>query len=78
MEEQGLERTELELLKIFHEAHRFTVEDICNIHELWLGDVCSFAGKYRTVNMAKEDFLFVPSVRIENLMATLEEDFLAY
>ncbi len=34
LEEQELERTELELLKIFDEAHRFTAEDICNIHEL--------------------------------------------
>lgn len=56
LEEQELERAELELLKIFDEAHRFTAEDICNIHELWLGDVYPFAGKYRTVNMAKEDF----------------------
>lgn len=77
LEEQELERTELELLKIFDEAHRFTAEDICNIHELWLGDVYPFAGKYRTVNMAKEDFLFAPSARIESLMATLEKDFLA-
>ena len=77
LEEQELERTELELLKIFDERHRFTAEDICNIHELWLGDVYPFAGKYRTVNMAKGDFLFAPSVRIAALMAKLESDFLA-
>lgn len=77
LEEQELERTELELLKIFDETHRFTAEDICNIHELWFGDVYPFAGKYRTVNMAKEDFLFAPSARIESLMTILERDFLA-
>ncbi len=77
LEEQELERTELELLKIFDEKHQFTAEDICNIHELWLGDVYSFAGKYRTVNMAKGDFLFAPSARITDLMEILEKDFLA-
>jgi cell filamentation protein, protein adenylyltransferase len=76
LEEQELERTELELLKIFDEGHRFTAEDICNVHELWLGDVYPFAGKYRTVNMAKGDFLFAPSARIDALMAKLECDFL--
>lgn len=51
IEEQQLQNTELELLEIFDENHRFTAEDLCNIHELWLGDIYSFAGKYRTVNM---------------------------
>ena len=77
LEEQELERTELELLKIFDENHPFTAEDICNIHELWLGDVYPFAGKYRTVNMAKGDFLFAPSSRIADLMEKLENNFLA-
>ena len=58
LEEQELERTELELLKIFNKNHQFTAEDICNIHELWLGDIYPFAELYRTVNMAKGDFLF--------------------
>jgi cell filamentation protein len=76
LEEQELERTELELLKIFDDMHQFTAEDICNIHELWLGDVYSFAGKYRTVNMAKDNFLFAPSARIADLMMILEKNFL--
>src|ERR1700730_16596176 len=77
LEEQELERTELELLKIFDEGHRFTAEDICNIHELWLGDIYPFAGRYRTVNMAKGDFLFAQSGRISDLMIKLEKDFFA-
>jgi cell filamentation protein len=72
-----LERAELELLKIFGESHQFTAEDICNIHELWLGDIYAFAGRYRTVNMAKEDFLFAQSGRIADLMIKLENDFLS-
>lgn len=77
LEEQELERTELELLKIFDENHQFTAEDICNIHELWLGDIYPFAGKYRGVNIAKGDFSFAASGRIANLMTKLENDFLS-
>src|SRR3990167_3994075 len=77
LEEQELERTELELLKIFDEKHQFIAEDICDIHELWLGDIYPFAGKYRTVNMAKGDFLFAPSIRIADLMQQFKEKFLA-
>jgi cell filamentation protein len=77
LEEQELGRTELELLKIFGESHQFTADDICNIHELWLGDIYPFAGRYRTVNMAKGDFLFAQSGRIADLMVKLERDFLA-
>lgn len=43
IEEQELQRTELELLEIFSEDHVFTIDDLCNIHELWLGDVYPFA-----------------------------------
>jgi cell filamentation protein len=76
LEEQELERTELELLKVFDENHRFTVEDICYIHELWLGDIYAFAGKYRRGNISKNDFLFAPSGRIADLMTKLEDNFL--
>ncbi len=76
LEAQELERTELELLKIFDENYVFTANDICNIHELWLGDIYFFAGKYRTVNMVKDNFMFAPSTRIAHLMGKLETDFL--
>jgi len=77
LEEQELERTELELLKIFDESHRFTAEDICNIHELWLGDVYPSAGKYRTVNMSKDGFPFAAPLRIESSMKEFEKKYLA-
>lgn len=56
LEARELERTEIELLHIFDENHQFTAEDLCNIHELWLGDIYPSAGKYRTVNMEKPAF----------------------
>ena len=56
LEGQELKRTELKLLDIFHEDQQFKVEDICNIHELWLGDLYLSAGKYRTVTLSKNNF----------------------
>src|ERR1700691_4720909 len=68
IEEQELERTELELLDIFNKDHQFTAADICNIHELWLGDIYPSAGKFRTVTMSKAGFPFAAPSRIEPLM----------
>ncbi len=77
IEEQELERTELELIKIFDENHLFTAEDICNIHELWLGDIYPSAGKYRTVSMSKDGFPFAAPQRIETSMQEFEKKYLA-
>lgn len=76
IEKQELKRAELELFKM-NEDHCFTASNICDIHELWLGDIYPFAGKYRTVNMAKENFLFAPAMRISDLMHQFEKKFLA-
>ena len=49
IEEQELERTELELQEIFDKNHQFKAEDICSIHKQWLGKIYPSAGKYRLV-----------------------------
>lgn len=77
VEQSELGRTELELLDIYDENHRFTAEDICNIHELWLGDIYPMAGKYRTVTMEKDGFPFASSGQIEKLMNELEKNYLS-
>lgn len=77
IEEQELERTELELLDIFNKDHQFTTADICNIHELWLGDIYPSAGKYRTVMMSKASVPFAAPSRIEPLMQEFEKKYLA-
>ncbi len=77
IEEQQLEKTELELLEIFDEDHQFTAADICNIHELWLGDLYPSAGKYRTVVMSKAGFPFAAPSRIEPSMQAFEKKYLA-
>lgn len=71
-EEQELKRCEIELLTIFDENHQFTADDICNIHELWLGDIYPFAGKYRTVSISKDNFPFAAASRIKPLMLEFE------
>lgn len=76
IEEQELERTELALLDIYSSDHQFTSEDICEIHELWLGDIYPSAGKYRTVAMSKDNFSFAAPPRIEPSMNTFQKDFL--
>jgi len=76
VEEQELERAELELLKLFDHNHLFTVDDICNIHELWLGDIYPSAGKYRTVTLSKYGFSFAPSQQIELSMQAFEKKYL--
>lgn len=77
LEKQELERTELELIKVFDENSQFTADDICNIHKLWLGDIYPSAGKYRTVRMEKDGFPFAMPNRISQLMTELENKYLA-
>ena len=76
LEEQELKRTELELLKIFDETHQFTIEDLCNIHELWLGDIYPSSGKYCTVTMTKDGFPFAAPTYIESSMQEFEKKYL--
>lgn len=53
------------------------MDDICNIHELWLGDIYPSAGKFSTVMMSKADFPFAAPSRIEPLMQEFEKKYLA-
>ena len=42
---------------------RFSAEDICRLHRLWLGDIYAWAGEYRQVNMTKDGFMFAARIR---------------
>lgn len=76
IEQRELERAELRLWETYDENHRFTAEDIRNIHYLWLGDVYPMAGRYRNVNLSKNNFPFAAPKQIEKLMDQLEQKFL--
>jgi cell filamentation protein len=54
-----------------------TVADIKEWHRRWLGNVYSWAGQYRTVNIGKGGFQFATSAQIDRLMTTLDTDFLS-
>jgi cell filamentation protein len=60
------------LMSMFTKDHRFTAADICAIHRLWLGDVYEWAGKYRQVNVSKDDFSFAMARHIPSLMKDFE------
>jgi fido (protein-threonine AMPylation protein) len=62
-----------ELANSYEDNHRFTAADICHIHQCWLGQIYSWAGKYRQVNVKKGAFSFAAAAQIPVLMTELEE-----
>jgi len=61
-----------ELVKIYSKSHRFTATDICRIHKIWLKNIYRWAGKYRRVNLTKNDFTFAVASQVARLMEELE------
>ncbi len=51
---------------------RFTAEDIREMHKLWLSDIYTWAGRYRSVNVTKGSFTFAAASQIPRLMRELE------
>jgi cell filamentation protein len=52
--------------------HRFTADDICAMHRMWLGGIYPWAGEYRQVNLAKGSFPFAAVHLIPGLMRDFE------
>ncbi len=73
IEKQELLRVMNEVLGIFDKAHRFTADDICWIHKIWLGNIYEWAGKYRQVNVSKGNFPFAPAAQVPKLMEEFEK-----
>jgi cell filamentation protein len=71
---EGIEqlRALRELIKIYGKNHRFTAADICRIHKIWLGSIYPWAGKYRRVNLTKNNFTFAAASQVSRLMEELE------
>jgi cell filamentation protein len=57
--------------------HRFTADDICSMHDYWLGKIYPWAGKYRQVQLSKGNFSFAFAAQISALMKTFEHEVLA-
>lgn len=50
----------------------FTAAQVRRMHKLWLGRIYPWAGAYRTVNMAKGEFVFAAAAQVPRLMQQLE------
>jgi cell filamentation protein len=61
-----------ELIRTYGKNHRFTAADICQIHKIWLMNIYPWAGKYRQVNVTKDNFLFAAANQIPRLMEEFE------
>jgi cell filamentation protein len=75
-EARALEKTMDALVRTYGETHRFTVADLCEWHRIWLGDIYEWAGRYRQVNVGKDDFPFAAAAHIPALMEQFEHDVL--
>jgi cell filamentation protein len=51
---------------------RFTADDICRMHRLWLGEIYPWAGAYRQVNINKDGFPFAAADQVPRLMREFE------
>ena len=71
-ESQALYTVTQKLIDETSPDHRFTAADVCRIHRLWLGEIYPWAGEYRSVNIAKGDFMFAAANQVPRLMEQLE------
>ena len=58
LEWQKLEDTHKQTAAIYGTRSSIYCDDICKMHKMWLGDIYSWAGQYRQVNMEKDGFPF--------------------
>ena len=65
------------LVRMYDEEHRFTANDICEFHRVWLKGIYPWAGEYRQVNVSKGDFMFAAAGRVPALMAEYGRDVLS-
>ena len=75
-EARALERATTELVGKYTQRHRFTASDLRKMHKLWLGEIYTWAGTYRRVNLSKGDFTFAAASRVPELMSGFERDVL--
>ncbi len=62
------------LIREYDQEHQFCAADICHFHKTWIGDVYEWAGKYRKVNITKNDFPFAMAAQIPKLMEQFEQN----
>jgi cell filamentation protein, protein adenylyltransferase len=65
------------LIREYDKEYKFNAADICHFHKTWLGNVYEWAGRYRRVNITRDDFTFAMADRIPVLMEQFEKNQLA-
>jgi cell filamentation protein len=65
------------LIREYDQEHKFNAADICHFHKTWLSKVYEWAGRYRRVNITRDDFTFAMAGRIPDLMEQFEQNQLA-
>jgi len=76
-ESQTLLLAQAQAIERYGDDQRFTAQDLCDLHRLWLSPVYAWAGEYRSVNMGRAGFQFAHAPLIQGLMAELERGPLA-
>ena len=66
-----------EVVGLYDKDYSFTADDVCNMHKRWLGKIYGWAGKYRNVNITKDNFTFAMARQIPKLMKTFEKKVLS-
>lgn len=72
-----LEQLSIAVLEEVELDQVITINDLSEWHRRWLGNVYSWAGEYRSVNMGKAEFQFAAAHLIPKLMFTFNKNFLA-
>ena len=79
---QDIDDAETELLQALYEKvlsqdlHKLTFNDVQSWHRQWLGNLYTWAGKLRSVNISKGDFHFAIVQQLSPLINKFEIDFL--
>ncbi len=74
LETIALQQAEEVFVRKYGATHRFSADDLCWMHKLWLGKIYSWSGTYRKVNLGKGGLQFASALYIPRLMKTLEND----
>src|SRR3990172_5370666 len=72
-EAEALKKATDTLVRSYDIQHRSTAEDVCRMHRTWLGQIYPRAGRYRQVNLVKDDLSFAAAAQVPQLMQAYEE-----
>lgn len=73
VENVALKQAEDYLFGLYGAGHRFTDNDICDMHKIWLGRIYPWAGGYRDVDLTK-GIRFAHAKHISKLMRAFSDE----